>query len=226
MQIPARKQRSVQPLVAIVAIIAMPNLLSFSFGTAPVLAQIAPAASASDLILTQRAISLLLVLVGTAVWWAGSKMAVRRLMYAYAVLATVTLSVSLLSLVAHLSSYGPEDAVTLLTDALVVWSMIVLTFSLWYWLIDSGWPEMQAGEPNNRPDFLFVQQNSGIEGWEEWSPHYLDYLHLAFNTSTAFSPTDVSPLSQRAKMLMMVQSSLALIIVATVLARAINILAA
>ena len=64
-----------------------------------------------------------------------------------------------------------------------------------------------------------------MPGWDGWTPHYPDYLHLAFNTSTTFSPTDVSPLSYRAKLLMLVRSSLSLIVVATVLMRAINILA-
>ncbi|WP_284199208.1 hypothetical protein [Alicyclobacillus sacchari] len=51
----------------------------------------------------------------------------------------------------------------------------------------------------------------------------MDYLFLAFNTSTAFSPTDTAALSQRIKVLMMTQSSISLVVVAVIAARAINI---
>jgi len=59
-----------------------------------------------------------------------------------------------------------------------------------------------------------------------WSPGFLDYLFLAFNTSTAFSPTDTASLSRRAKLLMMVQALPSLVILAVLVSRAINALAA
>ncbi len=43
-----------------------------------------------------------------------------------------------------------------------------------------------------------------------WSPVFVDYLFLAFNTSTAFSPTDTAVLSRWAKGLMMIQSLISL----------------
>jgi len=52
----------------------------------------------------------------------------------------------------------------------------------------------------------------------------MDYLFLAFNTSTAFSPTDVPVLSRWAKALMMVQSLISLGTIAILAARAVNIL--
>ncbi len=61
-------------------------------------------------------------------------------------------------------------------------------------------------------------------GQLDWSPNFIDYLFLAFNTSTAFSPTDVPVLSRWAKILMMLQSLISLLIVALLAARAINIL--
>ena len=51
-----------------------------------------------------------------------------------------------------------------------------------------------------------------------------DYLFLAFNTSTAFSPTDVPVLSRWAKAMMMVQSCISLGTVVVLGARAVNIL--
>ena len=47
-------------------------------------------------------------------------------------------------------------------------------------------------------------------GEDTWSPGFVDYLFLAFNTSTAFSPTDVPVLSRWAKVMMIVQSLISL----------------
>jgi hypothetical protein len=59
---------------------------------------------------------------------------------------------------------------------------------------------------------------------EQWSPNFVDYLFLAFNTSTAFSPTDVPVLARWAKVLMMVQSLISLTVIALLAGRAVNIL--
>ncbi len=59
---------------------------------------------------------------------------------------------------------------------------------------------------------------------EPWSPRFVDYLFLAFNTSTAFSPTDVPVLGRWAKVLCMIQAMLSLTIVGVLMARAVNIL--
>jgi len=57
-----------------------------------------------------------------------------------------------------------------------------------------------------------------------WRPGFIDYLYVSFTNATAFSPTDTMPLSPWAKMLMLVQSLAALITVAIVAARAVNII--
>ena len=59
---------------------------------------------------------------------------------------------------------------------------------------------------------------------EHWSPGFVDYVFLSFTNATAFSPTDTMPLTQRAKLLMMVQSATSLLTIALVAARAVNIL--
>ena len=51
----------------------------------------------------------------------------------------------------------------------------------------------------------------------------MDYLYLSFTNATAFSPTDVMPLARWAKMTMMAQSVVSLIVVALVVARAIGL---
>ena len=61
-------------------------------------------------------------------------------------------------------------------------------------------------------------------GEQNWSPNFIDYLFLAFNTSTAFSPTDAMVLSRWAKILMMIQAILSLLVIAILGARAVNML--
>jgi len=68
--------------------------------------------------------------------------------------------------------------------------------------------------------------NLGGEAARAWSPNFLDYVFFAFNTSTAFSPTDTAVLSGKAKVLMMLQALLSLVILAVLVSRAINALAA
>ena len=57
-----------------------------------------------------------------------------------------------------------------------------------------------------------------------WTPGFVAYLFLAFTTATAFSPSDVLPLTARAKLLMMLQAVISLITVALVASRAVGIL--
>ena len=61
-------------------------------------------------------------------------------------------------------------------------------------------------------------------GEDLWSPGFIDYLFLAFNTSTALSPTDSPVLSRWGKPLMMVQVLISFMSVALLAARAVNIL--
>jgi uncharacterized membrane protein len=61
-------------------------------------------------------------------------------------------------------------------------------------------------------------------GEQYWSPGFVDYLFIAFNTSIAFSPTDCPVLSRWAKVLMMAQSLISFTTVALLAARAVNIL--
>ena len=69
-----------------------------------------------------------------------------------------------------------------------------------------------------------LPQAKSVVTQEKWSPNFVDYLFLAFNTSTAFSPTDAPVLARWAKLLMMVQSIISLTVIALLGARAVNIL--
>jgi hypothetical protein len=108
--------------------------------------------------------------------------------------------------------------------------MNILVFAAWYWRLDAGGPHRrERHEIYHGGAFLFPQLTLPAEvrramGAQDWRPRFVDYLFLAFNTSTAFSPTDVPVLSLWAKALMMIQSSIALTTLAVVAARAVNIL--
>jgi hypothetical protein len=53
---------------------------------------------------------------------------------------------------------------------------------------------------------------------------FVDYLFLGYCTATAFSPTDALPLTPRAKLLMMLESTISLMTIVVVVSRAINVL--
>jgi hypothetical protein len=117
----------------------------------------------------------------------------------------------------------------LLGVAAVLWMSNVLVFASWYWRLDAGGPYARdLRDAHTEGAFLFPQMTIDSmktpEGARGWSPGFVDYLFLAFNTSTAFSPTDVPVLSRWAKGLMMVQSSISLVTIALLAARAVNIL--
>ncbi len=140
-------------------------------------------------------------------------------------LVTVAVVASTFLLISS-SLSGRTAAPALLRDAALLWIINVATFAVWYWEIDGGGPAQRRREGHVSKDFLFPQMNLGDESASTWSPGFLDYLFLAFNTSTAFSPTDTAFLSRRAKVLMMVQALLSLVILAVLVSRAINALAA
>jgi hypothetical protein len=116
------------------------------------------------------------------------------------------------------------SGLTLLSTSIGIWVTNVLVFALGYWQLDRGGPMGRTGNWHGRADFTFPRGDPSDCVPPDWQPGFADYLALAFNTSTAFSPTDVLPLTARAKMMMVLQSSISLVAVIAVGARAINIL--
>jgi hypothetical protein len=107
-----------------------------------------------------------------------------------------------------------------------IWLTNVVVFGLWYWEFDRGGPVARALNLKDRyPDFQFPQMTSPPEMVPpDWEPAFLDYLYLAFTNASAFSPTDVLPMSRWAKVAMTVQSIISIVTVALVVSRAVNIL--
>jgi hypothetical protein len=114
-----------------------------------------------------------------------------------------------------------KDAGDLLLTGAIVWLGNNLAFALLYWLMDGGGPVARVRNPLP-VDFAFTQQMSPELAPPGWRPVFLDYLHLGFTNATAFSPTDVMPLTHRAKYAMLVQSTVALALFGLVVARAVN----
>jgi hypothetical protein len=115
----------------------------------------------------------------------------------------------------------------LLITGAAIWLANVFVFALWYWEFDRGGPVARALASKPYPDFLFPQMTFSPDqrlAPPDWEPTFADYLYMAFTNASAFSPTDVMPLSRWAKMAMTAQSVLSLVTVALVVARAVNIL--
>ena len=148
-----------------------------------------------------------------------------------AVTSTVTLGliVSVTLLISALPAHK-ETPTELLLSAASLWFTNILVFALWYWRLDAGGPHGRDLRPgHSKGAFLFPQmtlpsQTKSDTDQEEWSPNFVDYLFLAFNTSTAFSPTDAPVLARWAKLLMMLQSLISLTVIALLAGRAVNIL--
>jgi hypothetical protein len=112
----------------------------------------------------------------------------------------------------------------LLGSGAAIYLTNIIVFGLWYWELDRGGPVARAQARRPYPDFLFVQMTSPELAPPEWTTRFFDYVWLSYTNATAFSPTDVMPLSRWAKQLMMVQSAVSLVTVGLVIARAVNIL--
>jgi len=149
----------------------------------------------------------------------------------YAVDGVLTLGLifSLGLLIAALPTHR-QTPIALLLSAASLWMTNIIVFALWYWRLDAGGPNQRDKRSGHfAGSFLFPQMTMSNQSLRQigqggWSPNFVDYLFLSFNTSTAFSPTDVPVLARWAKVLMMIQSLLSLLIIALLAARAINIL--
>jgi hypothetical protein len=113
------------------------------------------------------------------------------------------------------------QAIKLLRTGVLLYISNILVFSLWYWEIDGNGPHKRFQSGHKAADLLFPQQVDGNS--TGWVPHFFDYLFVAFTGATALSPTDTFPLTHRAKILMMLQASIAITILSIIIGRAINI---
>lgn len=159
---------------------------------------------------------------GGAYWIRAERVA---MLFFFVVMLT-GIVLSLVNLIDHILGRSAEiGGLQLLATSVALWLVNVLLFALLFWQVDRGGPENRVNGTAKRPDWLFPQESAPADcmppGWE---PTFVDYLYLSYSTATAFSTTDVAPLTARAKLLMMVESGFSLVTIVVVGARAINIL--
>lgn len=150
----------------------------------------------------------------------------RAVMLLFVLIATAGNIANLTNLISAMI-HRPADVsgLQLLSSSIAVWVTNVLMFSLLYWQMDRGGPEARMSKPHTRVDWLFQQESAPAgRAPSDWQPAFADYLYLGFSTATAFSSTDVMPLTTRAKMSMMFEIAISLVTIVVVAARAINIL--
>ena len=142
---------------------------------------------------------------------------------------TVSLMSSVVLLVTTLPAHK-ESPLHLLLSGGALWMSNVLVFALWYWRLDDGGPQErdERGGFGSR-GFVFPQMQVeksqreafGIDGWR---PGFVDYLFIAFTTSSTFGPTDAPILRPWAKLLAMLQAFISLTIVVLLISRAVGVL--
>ena len=138
---------------------------------------------------------------------------------------TIANGASAVKLVADIITTTPftNNATTLLAAGGAIWLTNVIAFGLWYWDLDRGGAAARA-HGAGAPAFIFPEMTNSQYVAEDWYPKFIDYLHLSFTTATAFSPTDVSAVRPWAKLLMMAEEAISLVVAVLVVARAVNIL--
>ncbi len=117
-----------------------------------------------------------------------------------------------------------NDANILLASGGAIWLTNVLAFGLWYWDLDRGGAAARARGPGQQVAFVFPEMTHAQYVGAGWYPKFMDYLHLSFTTATAFSPTDVSAIRSWAKLMMMFEEAISLVVAVLVVSRAVNIL--
>ncbi len=164
------------------------------------------------------------VLLMIGLWILNRKRDLFRTIVFVNTLLTLGVFINLTALTDVLFGISAKAISALLVDVLLMAVTNILIFSIWYWIIDP--PGVEEDQREDAPwDFLFPQRGATLPNYEAWSPRYTDYLYLGFTTSFAFSPTDTLPLTRRAKMLMLLQSTISIITLTGIAGAAINILA-
>jgi uncharacterized membrane protein len=149
----------------------------------------------------------------------------RKLSIAITAIVTLANTAALVFLIHYLLTAGAAvHGKELLLAGVEVWWTNVIIFALWFWELDGGGPPARMREPEGDRDFAFVQMTDSEVSKPGWMPRFGDYFYVSFTNSSAFSPTDTLPLSRAAKDLMLIESTLSLVTLLLVAARAVNIL--
>jgi uncharacterized membrane protein len=117
-----------------------------------------------------------------------------------------------------------QNAKVLLASGAAIWLTNIIAFALWYWNLDRGGPAARAAGTGSSPALIFPEMLHPQHVGSDWYPTFVDYFHFSFSTAAAFSPTDVSAVKPWAKLMLMAESAVSLVVGILVVARAVNIL--
>jgi uncharacterized membrane protein len=121
---------------------------------------------------------------------------------------------------------GDSTGPAVLLTAAMVWGTNVIAFAFVFWELDLGGPfarRLHNSRATDQMDFRFPQHD-GAPGNKDWEPAFFDYFYFSLSNMVAFSPTDVMPMTTRAKALMGYQALTGFVLLALVISRAVNIL--
>jgi hypothetical protein len=152
---------------------------------------------------------------------AGRKRSIRYLFILYNIFLLVWIVYNVVLMVASMWSRQGVAALHLL-DAALIWFFCILSFGIFYWVIDAELQEFFLSDPKTAINFLFPQSAIKLDGWRGWTPGLIDYIFVSFTFSTSFGPTDTQLLSVKGKVLVMCQATISLVIIVTIAAWAIS----
>ena len=157
-------------------------------------------------------------------WPLLARPAHRRLTFAVLTLQTLGLTLDVIGLLASTLFGKHANPIYLLLEAALVHVATVLLFASWYAAIDHHRQVARARGTATRQRFGFPQHAGRYPGYEGWVPGFVDYVTLAFTTSSSLGPAEALPLAPPAKMLVTFQVSLSLVILLVLAARAIGLI--
>jgi len=201
-----------EPIVAILVVLGLVLALPGRYQLAP---PWFPVVIASIIIGAMLAVTFL----PASIFWHRVE---RLVVLAFFVLALCMNSLTIGRLAADMITHQHDySGITLLESAAVIWTVNVLLFALLYWQVDRAGPEARAAGDEGTADFDFAELREA-ERAHAWRPHFIDYLFIAFATSTSFTPPDYAkPGTRRAKGVVMVQASISLVTLFLIASRAI-----
>ena len=134
---------------------------------------------------------------------------INAVLVAYLAMATINLSLSVTALVVTADRLRVVH-LTLLWDVGLVYVSTVLVFALWYRLLDC---ELRGGA------FEFPTDPARPDR----QPGWIDYVFLSFNTNATFGPTAEVVHARTAKVVMMVQTVISLLVLVVLVARIVGL---
>lgn len=168
--------------------------------------------------------SLIWVVITLLLWITNRKKFLMLPLILYCAWITFWVGAAVAILSINLWNPHSGGAEVLLSDAFLLWVSNIVVFAIWYWILDHDNQLEHKKDNRHRVHFMFPQKMSPVPGWENWIPGFVDYLFMSFNTSTAFGVSETIVMTKKAKLLIMLQSVMSLVLFAMIAARAINII--